>query len=115
MEPKKMINPCLMIIVLLAVLSSCEKDEVYTGSLKVTYANHPADLIVLVCPSDNPEIAITDWLTPLNNGTYTLELNMGNYILISSSTTFFPKVGFQIKAGKTTEIIFDAGNTGHVQ
>jgi len=111
----KLINPCLIVIVLLAVLSSCEKDDVYTGSLKVTYTNHPTDLAVYISPAENSELPITDWIKPENNGTFTYDLNIRNYILTSSSSTYFPKVGFQIKAGGTTEIIFNSGNEGHVQ
>jgi len=115
MKLKKLVNTCLVVIVLLAVLSSCKKDDVYTGTLKVTYTNKPTDLTVYISPVENSELPITDWITPGSNGTFTYDLNAGNYILISSGSTYFPKVGFQIKAGKTTEIIFDSSNSGHVK
>lgn len=114
MKLKKMINPCLIVIILLAVLSSCEKDDVLTGRLKVTYTNHPTDIAVYISPAENSELPITDWITTENNGTFKYDLNAGNYILTSTSSIYFPKVGFQIKAGETTEIIFDSGNEGHV-
>lgn len=115
MKLKKLINTCLIVIVLLAVFSSCKKDDVSTGSLKVTYTNHPTDLAVYISPAENAGLPITDWITTGSNGTFTYDLNAGNYILTSSSSTFFPIIGFQIKAGETTEIIFDSGNGGHVQ
>jgi hypothetical protein len=95
-------------------MSSCKKDEVLTGSLKVTYINHPLDLAVFISPAENSALPITDWIKSDNNGTITYDLNAGNYILTSTSSTYFPKVGFQIKAGETTKINFDSTNEGHV-
>ena len=115
MKLKTMLIPCLIVIFLLAFMSSCKKDDVLTGSLKVTYMNHPLDLAVYISPAENSALPITDWIKSDNNGTITYDLNAGNYILTSISSTFFPKVGFQIKAAETTEIIFDYGNEGHVK
>ena len=116
MRTVKLVRPFLLLLLSIAVLSGCKKDEISTtGSVKITYANRPSDLTVLISPAENPQLAITDWLTPDSYGTLTYELNIGNYILISSSSTFFPNVGFQIKAGQTTEIKFGADNGGHVQ
>ena len=50
MKLKKLVNTCLVVIVLLAVSSSCKKDDVYTGTLKVTYTNKPTDLTVYISP-----------------------------------------------------------------
>ena len=112
----KFIKTWLIIITLLAVFTSCEKDKVSTtGSVKVTFTNHPTDLTAYFSPVDNTQIAITDWLKPDNNGTLTYDLNIGNYILTCSGSTFFPKVGFQIRAGETTQINYDSTNEGHVQ
>jgi len=97
-------------------MSSCIKEDLTsTGTLKVTFTNHPSDLSILISPAENSEIAICDWLKPDSNGTLTYNLNNGNYILTSSSSTFFPKVGFQIRTGETTLINFDSTKTGHVQ
>jgi hypothetical protein len=110
------IKSCLAVLLLLTLLSSCKKDDfLYTGKVKVTYTNHPTDLKVIFSPAENPELSITYWLIPDNNGTLVYELNGGNYILTSSSSTFFGPVGFQIKAGQTTVINFDSANVGRVQ
>jgi hypothetical protein len=116
MRPIKYIKTYVVVLLLLSVLQSCTKDEVSTtGTVKVTFVNHPTDLAVFISPAENSQIAITDWLKPDNNGTLTYNLNIGNYILTSSSSTFFPKIGFQIKAAETTVINFDSTNEGHVQ
>jgi hypothetical protein len=112
----KFIKPGLTVLLLLTLLSSCKKDDfLYTGKVKVTYTNHPTDLNVYFSPAENPQLAITNWLKPDKNGTLEYDLNIGNYILTSSSTTFFGPVGFQIRAGKTTVINFDSSNAGNVQ
>lgn len=111
----KFIKPCI-IIILLTVLYSCQKDETFfSGTLKVTFTNHPADLMFFISPVENTQVPITDWLKPDNNGTLIYDINIGNYILTNSSSTFFPTVGFQIKSGKTTVINYDSTNEGHVQ
>lgn len=106
----------LGLFLLIVIMSSCKKEELTTtGTLKITYTNHPSDLVVEISPAENSQIAITDWLKLAYNGTLTYNLNIGNYILTSSSFTFFPEVGFQIRAGETTIINFDSNNVGHVQ
>jgi hypothetical protein len=112
----KFIKPCLIIITLLVVMTSCKKDEVSnTGDVKVSYTNAPSDLYVKISPAENPEIVISDRLIRDNNGALTCKLNIGNYILNSYSSTFYPPVGFQVRPGETTVITFDASNSGHVQ
>jgi len=112
----KFFRPFLGLLLLLAIMSSCQKDKLSTtGTLKVTFTNHPSDLAVMIGPAENSQIAISDWLKPDNTGTLTYNLNISNYILTSSSSTFFPIIGFQIRAGETTLINFDATNEGHVQ
>ena len=106
----------MIILVLLAVMSGCKKDEIsLTGQVKVTFINNPADLNLSISPAENPLVSIIGNLKVDNKGTVTYELNAGNYILTSSSLTFFPKVGFQIKAGETTVIVYDLTNSGSVQ
>ncbi len=117
MKMTKLFKPVLALSLLLVMMSSCEKDEFTTsGTLKVTFTNHPDDLSVVITPAENSQIAITDWLNINSKGTLIHDLNIGNYVLISSSaTTYFSKVGFQIRAGKTTVINFDENNSGHAQ
>jgi hypothetical protein len=100
----------------LAALSGCKKDEVsFTGQVKVTYLNASSDLNISISPVENSQVSIVTNLKVDNKGTLTYDLNAGNYILTSSSLTFFPKVGFQIKSGETTVIVFDLTNNGQVQ
>ena len=116
MKLSRFSRPLLGLFLLIVVMSSCIKEDLTsTGTLKVTFTNHPSDLSILISPAENSEIAICDWLKPDSNGTLTYNLNNGNYILTSSSSTFFPKVGFQIRTGETTLINFDSTKTGHVQ
>jgi hypothetical protein len=116
MKTTKFFKTVLGLSLLLVMISGCKKDEfTTTGTLKVTYANIPSDLTMEITPAENSKIAISDWLKLDYNATLIYDLNIGNYILISSSTTYFPIVGFQIKAGQTTEINFDANNEGHVK
>ena len=115
-KPITFVQTCFVLLLLLSVMQSCTKDEVSSiGTVKVTFVNHPSDLTVIISPVENSQIAITDWLTPDANGSLTYNLNPGNYILSSSGSTFFGKVGFQIKAGETTVVSFDSTNSGHVQ
>jgi len=116
MRSIKFIKPFIGLCLLLVIMSSCKKDEfTTTGSMKVTFTDHPSDLTVVISPVENSQIAIIDRLKPDSNGTLTYNLNIGNYILSSLSSTFFPKVGFQIRARETTVINFDSTNDGHVQ
>lgn len=116
MRTIKFIKPCLIILVLLAVLSGCKKDEdSLTGQVKISYANASADLTIAISPIENSQVSIVENLRVDNKGALTYELNAGNYILSSYSSTFFPKVGFQVKPGATTVIYFDPTNDGKVQ
>lgn len=111
MKAIKFIKPCLIIIVLLAVMSGCKKD-VFTGSLKINFTNHPADLTVVIIPAENPVLPITSNLRPDANGVVSVTLNPGNYIVDCSSTTYFSETGFQIKPGETTTIYYGTNNSG---
>lgn len=116
MRSIKFLGPFLVLLLSLTIITGCEKDEpVTTGSVRITYTNHPSDLSVSISPVENTQISITDWLKPDSNGILTYDLNIGNYILTNSGSTFFSNVGFQIKAGQTTVINFGPDNTGHVQ
>lgn len=106
MKKMKFIKSSL-IIVLLAILSSCGKEEVaLTGKLKFTYVNPPASYRVYISPAENTLVQLTGGLTLDNKGEMNYELNAGNYVLYGygdNSTGSFSS-GFQIKAGETTEI-----------
>ncbi len=106
----------IFVMLVLTSLSSCKKEEdSYTGQVKITFTNHPADLQVYFSPIENPDEAITYWLKPDKNGVLIYDLNFGNYILTCWSATHFSKVGFQIRVGETTEIIYNSINEGIVQ
>lgn len=104
----KFIKSCL-IIVLLAVMSSCGKEEVVlTGKLRVTCVNPSEYYEFYISPAENTLVTLIDHLTLDNKGTLTYELNAGNYVLKGSgfSSSSYIDHGFQIKAGETTEINF---------
>ncbi len=113
----KLFKPILALSLLVVMMSGCKKDEfTTTGTLKVSFTKHPDNLSVIIAPAENSEVAISKWLDPYKDGRLVRELNIGNYVLISSSTsTYISKVGFQIRAGKTTEINFDQNFNGSVQ
>lgn len=104
MKKNNFLKSCL-IIVLLAVMVSCGKEEVVlTGKLKVTYVNHPANFSLSIRPTENTSVDIVDNLTLDLTGKLVCELNAGNYVLhaFRSGTADIDK-GFQIRAGETTE------------
>src|SRR5688572_8723310 len=109
----KLLLPLLLLITL---VSSCKEEELTTsGALEVTFTNHPSDLEVYISPAENSQIQISGPLKPRSDGKLTYNLNYGNYILKTYSSTTFTDVGFQIRAGKTTAIYFHSNNMGHVQ
>ena len=115
MKAIKFIKPCLIILVLLAVMSGCKKD-VYTGSLKITFINHPSDLSVVIHPMENPNETITNNISLDAKGAASITLNPGNYIVqCSCISTYYPSTGFQIKIGETTVIVYGPNNGGAVQ
>lgn len=115
MKASNFIKPCLIILVLLAVMTGCKKD-VYTGNLKINFYNHPADLTVVIQPMENPNAAISGNLKADTKGVVSITLNPGNYIAqCSSPTTYYSSTGFQIKIGETTEINYGPSNGGVVK
>ena len=115
MKASNFIKPCLIILVLLAVMTGCKKD-VYTGSVKISFSNHPADLTVDIQPMENPNEAILGNLQADSKGVVSITLNPGNYIArCSSLSTYYTSTGFQVKIGETTEIIYDTRNLGVVK
>jgi hypothetical protein len=115
MKTSNFIKPLLIIVVLLAVLSGCKKD-VYTGSVKISFYNHPADLTVAIQPMENPNEAILGNLKADSKGVVSITLNPGNYIVqCSSLSTYYSSTGFQVKIDETTEINYGANNGGIVK
>ena len=116
MRTKKTLKTLLLLLFFLPALQSCSEIEVTTvGTVSITYANPQKDLNISIFPAENPNIAINAKIRMNDKGAYTYKLNAGNYILKSSSSTYFPLVGFQVKTGETTNIRFDSGNNGHVE
>ena len=115
MKASNFIKPCLIMLLLLAVMTGCKKD-VYTGTLKIDFYNHPADLTVVIYPVENPNEAITGNLKADAKGVVSITLNPGNYIVqCSSPTTYYSSTGFQVKIGETTEIEYGPNNSGVVK
>ena len=111
----KFFNPFLGLFLLVLITSGCNEEVTTTGKLEVTYTNVPLDLTAVISPAENPLIHISGVLRPASNGRLIYNLNSGNYILKSSSSTFFSDVGLQIRAGGTTKIFFDSNNAPQVQ
>lgn len=115
MKASNFIKPFLIILVLMAVLSGCKKD-VYTGSVKISFYNHPADLTVVIQPMENPNEAISGNIKADSKGVVSITLNPGNYIVrCISLSTYYTTTGFQVKIGETTEINYGASNLGVVK
>ena len=64
---------------------------------------------MLIGPAENTDIVIHS-LGLDENGIAELELNIGNYNVEVSSSTFFGSTGFQIASDKTTQISWDSNN-----
>lgn len=105
----------LLIVVLLTILAGCKEEVSNTGQLKVTFLKISTDTNVSISPVENPQVIIAKSLKIDINGTLTYELNPGNYILTVSASSFFPQVGFQIKPGQTTSIVYDVNNVVSVK
>lgn len=96
-------------------MTGCEADDISsTGNLSLSFTNHPSDINVVLYSIENLDIPI-DYLQPDSNGKAIKELNMGNYYIEVSSSTFFSPTGFQIKPNQTTTIIWGANNESEVQ
>ena len=115
MNATKFIKVFLVFALLLSVLQSCSKEDLTTGKVKITYASTPTDLTIEISPAENPQISINNNVMKYNKGTLIYDLNIGNYILTSRSSEYFPKLGFQIRAGHTTVITFDTNRKGTVK
>jgi predicted transcriptional regulator len=116
MKRIKFINHFLTALLLLAILNSCHKENSSnTGNLKISFANHPADLTISIFSLDNSQISIFNGLKTDGSGIVEKELNIGNYFVSCSTTTSpsYDVIGFQIKSGETTFIYYDENNSGH--
>ena len=100
----------IVLSILLIGFTSCSKDEYSTdGELSISFVNHPSDLTVLIFTIENSEIPVYE-ITPNKDGKLNLTINVGEYVIVPSSYTFFGKTGFQIIQNKTATITFDKGN-----
>lgn len=115
MKIQNLIKPLLIIAVLVTVLTGCKKDEMSNvGKVSINIYNASADLTITIFTTDNNPIAITDNLHLDKNKHLTVTLNIGNYIIKPFSSTYYVETGFQVQPGKTTEIMYDTQNLGHV-
>lgn len=117
MKNLNFLKPFLIVVIVAFLVSNCKKDDTaYTGTVQVTFVNHPNDLSVNIFPVENANIAVFGNLKPNGNGVLTQELNMGDYIIAPYSlTVYYGTSGFQVQAGKTTKITFDHNNMVHIQ
>ena len=104
-----------LIILLLGLLTNCEKDEISnTGKLSISFINHSSDMTVVVYSIENIDIPICE-LKLDNNGKAEKYLNIGNYYIKVASVTFFAPIGFQINSNKTTTILWGSDNGSTIQ
>ncbi|HAH23012.1 MAG TPA: hypothetical protein DCL77_04490 [Prolixibacteraceae bacterium] len=115
MKSIQLIKTGLFIVVLFSILAGCKDEISNTGQVKVTFESVPTNVDITISPVENPGIAIVQSLKIDINGIVTYDLNAGNYILEASGSAFFNNVGFQVKAGQTTSIVYDVHNVGKVQ
>lgn len=104
----------LLTFLFTAFFSACDKDEIATtGKVKVSFSSNATDIVVNIRPAENPDITIKE-LEVNGSRIIEYELNAGNYILDPNSLTYFPNVGFQVRAGETTIIVYNQNNEGNV-
>lgn len=115
MKKLRFIKTVFLAIILLGVMTNCERDEISsTGNLSLSFTNHPSDISVAIYSIGNLDIPIKH-LQLDSNGQAQEELNRGNYYIKVFSETFFSPTGFQIKADQTTTITWGANNESRVQ
>ena len=99
-------------------MANCSKEEISNeGVLSVKFSNVPSDLSVYIFTTENTDFPIYSNIKPDADGLIEMGLNFGNYIIspYSASGTVFTNNGFQIKSNKTTSIVYDSNNIGHLQ
>jgi len=110
MKKLKSIKILLFLLFTLVTSISCNNTEVSTsGILSINFINNQSDILVLIRPAENTEIVISSFGLD-ENGKAEKELNIGNYYIEVSSSTYFGTTGFQIASDKTTQISWDSQN-----
>lgn len=110
MNNLKSIKILLFLLFTVGTLISCNDTEISTsGILSINFINNQPDIQVHIRPAENTEIVICSFGLD-GNGKAEKELNIGNYYIEVSSSTYFGSTGFQIASDKTTQISWDSQN-----
>ncbi len=110
MKKIKLIKIILFLLFTVGTSISCNDTEISTsGILSINFINNQGDIRVHIKPAENTEIVICS-LGLDKNGKAEKELNIGNYFIEVSSSTYFGSTGFQIASDKTTQISWDSRN-----
>jgi hypothetical protein len=101
----------LLIILIFAGLLGCQKDQIFTGQLSVSFTNSSKlTRGSRIFELSNLNYSLFDNLSPDSKGNLTIELNHGNYIIEYfikddiNGGNFSQKQAFQITAGKSASL-----------
>lgn len=116
MKKTRFIRLFSVIVLLLGIMmTNCKEDEISnTGTLSVSFVNHPSDITVNIYSIDNTNVPI-DYFQLDNSGKAQRDLNIGNYYVRVTSATYFSPIGFQIKPNNTTAILWNFKNGSQIQ
>lgn len=115
MKKRKISSPILLIILISLTFIGCKEESLLEGKLYLTFVNIGSDLHIVIYPLDNEVTPIYEGVSNENN-IFECTLNIGNYVVKPySSTTFYPKTGFQIQSHKTIHVKYDSNNEGKVK
>ena len=108
----------LSAIFVLALLAGCSKEDDNFGTVNITFADKPSDLVVEIFTVENTNIPI--YTTNNVKQPLKVNLNFGNYVVrpyaMSLQGGIFTEVGFQLNpAKKTIDIVYDERRIGHIR
>ena len=93
------IGICLLLV---TGFAACDKDETpVIGKLEIRYVKNKANFVSIYTEAENE---IYSLLNPPSN--LSIDLNPGNYAILSGPTSYGGKHYFQIQAGRTTHISY---------
>jgi hypothetical protein len=104
---------CILIIIIVLLITNCKKeDPVLTGDLKITFTYSSNitnnEISVYIYFAENTNAALYFSVEPDLNGNLIIkDLNPGNYILEFNFPGGGLTRGFQITAGKQTELTYN--------
>jgi hypothetical protein len=103
----------LALLIITLLFSCCKKEEMtLVGDLRITFTYTSEitnnDIFVYIYFAENNDAALYSSINPNSNGVIQIKnLNHGNYVLYLSHPGGARKYGFQITAGKETELKYN--------